>query len=341
MPDDAQTLLFDLSANAKIEVAGPDARSFLHNLCTQDVKNLPVGGGAEAFLTTNKARILAHIWITHREPDVVWLDAAAGHADKILQHLNHYLISEKAELADRTQEFGLLRLIGPRAAAIVTGIAGPAPATLTPLQAILLPGIGMVRRQTLLACDGFDLFCPSGDTAALTQRLLDAGAVAGDAAAYEILRIEAGLPAYGSDLDETRLAMETGRTAQAISYAKGCYLGQETIVMARDRGQVNRQLMGVKVAPHQPGAQATGQAASDTPSLALRAGLALYRGNEEVGQVTSSVFSPKIGQVIALAYLRRGNWDAGTELVIDPASDGRSAVVSALPFRDTAQSVLP
>jgi folate-binding protein YgfZ len=324
------TLLFDLGANAKIEIAGPDARIFLHNLCTQDVKNLPVGGGAEAFLTSSKARILAHVWITHRETDVVWLDAAAGQADKILQHLNHYLISEKAELADRTQDFGLLRLVGPKAEEIVTGIAGPAPATLTPLQAVLVPGIGMVRRQNLLACDGFDLFCPSADAPALCQRLLDAETVAGDAATYEVLRVEAGLPAYGIDLDENRLAMEAGRTA--ISYAKGCYLGQETIVMARDRGQVNRQLMGIKVAP------------CETPLLALRAsvtaGAKLYRGNEEVGQVTSSVFSPTLGQVIALAYLRRGNWEAGTELVIDPSSDGRSAVVAVLPFRSTLHGVL-
>jgi folate-binding protein YgfZ len=318
-------MLFDLSAAAKIEVAGPDARSFLHNLCTQDVKNLPVGGFAEAFLTTNKARIIAHVWITHRQPDVVWLDAAAGQADKIFHHLNHYLISEKAELTDRTREFGMLRLVGPKAAAI----AGSAAAALKPMQAIMVPGVGMVRRHQLLACDGFDFFCPAADTAAFKQRLLNAGAVAGDDSAYEILRIEAGLPAYGSDLDENRLAMEAGRTAQAISYAKGCYLGQETIVMARDRGQINRQLMGIRVI------QSSSQAA------ALGGGAKLYRGNEEVGEVTSSVFSPRLGQVIALAYLRRGNWDAGTELIIDPSSDGRAAVVATLPFGGGADRVVP
>jgi tRNA-modifying protein YgfZ len=321
MPTNVPTLLFDLSTNAKIEVVGPDARSFLHNLCTQDVKNLPVGGVAEAFLTTNKARILAHVWITHREPDVVWLDAAAGQADKIFQHLNHYLISEKAELTDRTNEFGLLRLVGPKAAEI----AGPTGATLRPLQATMIPGVGMVRRHILLACDGFDFFCPVTETAALKQRLIGAGAIAGDAVIYEILRIEAGLPAYGRDLDENRLAMEAGRTAQAISYAKGCYLGQETIVMARDRGQVNRQLMGIKVA--------------QAPALA--GGAKLYRGNEEVGEVTSSVFSPRLGQVIALVYLRRGNWDAGTELVINPNSDGRIGVVATLPFCAGPDMVAP
>src|SRR5438876_8571592 len=98
MPDDYQAAiegaaLFDLSDRAKIEVAGPDARSFLHNLCTQDVKNLPVGQTCEAFLTTNKARVIAHVWIMHRESEVLWLDMAAGLAEHVLQHLNRFLIS--------------------------------------------------------------------------------------------------------------------------------------------------------------------------------------------------------------------------------------------------------
>lgn len=310
------TLLFDWTANAKIEVAGPDALAFLHNLCTQNVKNLPVGSCAEAFLTTNKARIIAHVWITHREPNIVWLDAAAGQADRIFQHLNHYLISEKAELADRTSEFGMLRLVGPEAADIATRIIGPAVEKMAPLQAIVDPKVGMVRRQSLLVHDGFDFFCPGAEAAGLIERLLAAGAAAGDMAAYEILRIEAGLPAYGVDVDESRLAMEAGRTAQAISYAKGCYLGQETIVMARDRGQVNRQLMGVKI----------------PLSAAPLAGAKLYRQAEIAGEITSAVFSPRFGQILALAYLRRGHWEPGTELRLDPGGAGPVAIVSALPF---------
>src|SRR5947207_14731159 len=105
--------LFDLSDRTKIELSGPDARMFLNNLCTQDVKNLPVGQTCEAFLTTNKARVIAHVWITHREADLLWLDMAAGLTEHVLQHLNRFLISEQVELADRTREYGMLRLIGP------------------------------------------------------------------------------------------------------------------------------------------------------------------------------------------------------------------------------------
>jgi folate-binding protein YgfZ len=216
-----------------------------------------------------------------------------------LKHLDHFLISEKVELADRTQEYGLLRLVGPQTADLLTRLA------ITP-----------TRQHRLLALDCFDLFCPIAEVAALRQRLMDAGAVLADSTAYQIFRIEAGLPEYGIDIDENRLAMEVNRTTQAICYTKGCYLGQETIVMARDRGQVNRLLMGVKV----------------TGDESLAPGTKLFRANEEVGQATSSVFSPRLGQVIALAYLRRGSWDAGTEVVIEPTSDGRSGVVCALPF---------
>jgi folate-binding protein YgfZ len=291
--------LFDLSDHAKIEVAGPDARIFLHNLCTQDVKDLPVGEWREAFLTTNKARVIAHVWITHRENNVLWLDMVAGQGAKVLQHLDHFLISEKVELTDRTQEFSLLRLVGPKAAEVVQR------ASITPS-----------RQHRLLALDGYDFFCLTADAESLRQRLLEAGAILSGPETYQTLRIEAGLPEYGIDIDEHRFAVEVNRTVQAISYAKGCYLGQETIVMARDRGQVNRLLMGVTVAEGMP----------------LARGRKLFRANEEVGQVTSSWFSPRLGQTIALAYLRRGSWDAGMEIVVDPAMGERTAIVCALPF---------
>jgi folate-binding protein YgfZ len=292
------TYVFDLSSYGKIELAGPDARIFLHNLCTQDVKNLAVGTSCEAFLTNPKARVIAHVWITCRQEDDVWLDMVAGQADKVMQHLDHYLISERVELFDRTKEYSLLRLVGAEASALLSR------RSITPM-----------RRHRLLGLDGYDLFCPVGDCEGLRQSLVNAGAAPGDAAAYQTLRIEAGLPEYGIDIDENRLAMEVNRTAQAICYTKGCFLGQETIVMARDRGQVNRLLMGVKVADAMP----------------LVPGTKLFRANEEVGQVTSSAMSPRFS-VIGLVYLRRGSWDAGTELTVEAATAGRGAVVCSLPF---------
>lgn len=285
--------VFDLSDRGKIWLAGPDARAFLNNLCTQDVKNLPVGECREAFLTTAKARVIAHVWITQQMNDTLGLEMAATQVDKVLQHLNHHLISERVEITDRTQEYSMLRLVGPRVRNLGLKLGS-------------IPSF----RHDILGIEGFDVFWDLPDLPLLEWHV-EAGAVIGTPTTYNLLRIEAGLPEYGIDIDENRLAMEVNRP-QAISYTKGCYLGQETIVMARDRGQVNRLLMGVKVS-------------GDAP---LTPGAKLFRGTDEVGQVTSSVFSPRLGQVIALAYLRRGSWDPGTELVID----GHAATVCALPF---------
>ena len=266
-------LLFDLSRRARIEISGRDAREFLHNLCTQEVKNLPVGVWRETFFTTNKARVLAHGWIFHREADRVWLDLPAGYGDAILGHLERHHISERLELANRTEAWGFLRLVGAGASALADA-AG------------LVPD----HRHRLLVQEGVDFLRPRDELATVRDGLLRAGASMGDADAYEIMRIEAGLPEMGIDIDGDRLAMEVNRTEQAICYTKGCYLGQETIVMARDRGQVNRLLLGIAAASGDP----------------IAPGTRVYRDGVEVGQATSSIRSARLGKVVALAYLRRG-----------------------------------
>jgi folate-binding protein YgfZ len=129
-----------------------------------------------------------------------------------------------------------------------------------------------------------------------------------------VLRVEAGAPLYGVDVDETTFAPEVGRTPQAISYAKGCYLGQEPIVMARDRGQVNRTLLGLLL-----------------PGGPVPRGSLLFREGKEVGRVTSSVLSPTRGG-IALAYVRRGHQQPGTALEVEAGGQRHRAEVAALPF---------
>jgi folate-binding protein YgfZ len=279
-------VLFDLSANAKVELSGPDARQFLHNICTNDVKNLAEGTGCEAFLTTAKARIIAHVFIGHyrwHDQPVLWLDTVAGQAAALVRHLDHYIISEQVEVADRTDALSMHRAAGPGAQQALEGFFRCNLAGLKHLQHQSIrfsDGTdGFIRRFDSLSVPAFDIF---GLTA---PRPAPLGLALADQQVHEILRVEAGLPAFGSDMDENRLVMEVGRTAQSISYAKGCFLGQEPIVMARDRGQVNRVLLGVKVA------------AGD----ALPRGTRLFKGEEEVGQVTSSMHSPRLGQVIALA----------------------------------------
>jgi len=313
--------LFDLSDRGKIELAGPDVRLFLHNLCTNDVKDLAIGAGCEAFLCTVKARIVAHIIIGHYQAagqNAIRIEFDPGNADKVFQHLDHHLISERVELADRTRDIALLRLCGPQAKTLVEAMVGASIPEMPALHHVTRrfgATIVDVRRQDCLALPGYDLMCAARDAAALHDGLKARGAVLAGPETYEVLRVEAGWPRYGVDMDENRFVVEAGRIKQAISYTKGCYLGQEPIVMARDRGHVNRTLLGVKVARGDR----------------LAAGARLFRDGNEVGQVTSSVLSQRFG-LIGLAYLKRGSQDPGTPLVIEPESDGREAVVSALPF---------
>jgi folate-binding protein YgfZ len=146
-----------------------------------------------------------------------------------------------------------------------------------------------------------------------------AGAAPAGEATFETLRVEAGTPIYGVDIGEDRFVMEVARALRAVSYTKGCYLGQEPIVMARDRaGFVNRAFRGVKVLEGGP----------------LPAGAKLFRDAAEVGVVTSSLQSPRLGAPLALAYIRRGNQDPGTRLEAE-TPEGRRAV-EVLPFPPTS-----
>jgi tRNA-modifying protein YgfZ len=312
-----QAAVFDESSRGRIELCGKEALLFLHNLCTNDVKNLPVGAGCEAFLCTAKAKVVAYVGVSHLldgERDVVWLDCEAGQAERVLNHLNHYLISEQVELADRTAEMALLHVCGPQAANILSGLVGKPLADLREWQTESFPDNAChVRRHDWLGLLGFDMFYSASKTADLKNALSAAGARECDEPIREILRVEAGTPAYGKDIDEERAVMEVGRTRQAISYTKGCFLGQEPIVMARDRGHVNRTLMGVRLSGDEP--------------VAL--GTKLLKEGVEMGQVRSCVHSPRFG-TIGLAYIKRGFQEPGTRL-----QDTRShnVTVAALPFR--------
>ncbi len=302
--------MFDLSCRSKVELAGSEARAFLNNLCTNDVKSLAVGAGCEAFLITAKGKVVANVLVGHYQQEnaaTLLLDAVPDQAAVIGDYLEHYLISEQVELADRTEMYGLFHLCGPEAGAILGRIAGQDFANLPSLanRSTQWPWdsgfVYRVRHNAALGLDGYDVFCPAADSLNLWRQLRDGGAVPAGMEAHETLRIEAGVPVFGLDFDGQRFVMEIGRHG-AICHTKGCYLGQESVVMARDRGQVNRMLMGVKTGADE----------------LLPAGARLLRGADEAGLVTSSTFSPRLSQVIALVYVRRRrrNWSSSLRRMV-------------------------
>lgn len=311
--------LFDVSERGKVELKGADAVLFLHNLCTNDIKNLAEWSGCEAFLTTAQARVVAPILVYRMRGasgEILWLDADPGLGDKVVKHLDHHLISERVELADRTREDSQFHVAGPGAQTIVDKVMTSPLGDLAELGHAVRQYDGAnpchVRRHSPLGVPGFDLVCPAVAADDLRNHLVQAGADSAGPEAYEVLRVEAGTPLFGVDIDDNRLVMEVARPS-AICFTKGCFLGQEPIVMARDRGHVNRAFLGVKLE------------GSPAPR-----GTKLFHEGKEVGEITSSVFSPRLEQAIALAYIRRGHQEPGT--VLECGEERRRAEVSALPF---------
>jgi len=315
--------LFDRSHHGKTQVTGPDAVTFLHNLCTTDIKALKPGMGCESFLTTAKAKIVAHILVFRdlEEEARLWIDAGPGMGETVVKHLDRYLISEQVELLDATHDYAQLHLAGPQAGAILGKALAIAIPGLSELQAsrererpeteVSL----ILRKHSMLGLPGYDIDCPLAAADRIWSALSAAGAAPAGREAYDMLRVEAGWPVYGADMDEERFVVEVGRTRQAICYTKGCYLGQEPIVMARDRGHVNRQLLGLRI-----------EGVQGVPS-----GSQVFRDGVEAGAITSAVVSPQLG-AIALAYLRRGSWNPGTVVQVAAGGELRSASVAALPF---------
>jgi folate-binding protein YgfZ len=316
------TALFDISHHGKVELAGPEAEEFLNNLCTNDVMKLADGNGCEAFLTSNQAKTLAYVLVYKHQSvadgTTFWLDAGPGMGDGVAKHLDRYLISEQVAITDRTQEFGQVHLAGPRAREALEAVLLGESLHLGELQHTKANVGGsaiFIRSHRPLGLPGYDILVPRDDATAIWQTLVEKGATPAGMESYQTLRVEAGTPQFGIDIDETNLPQEVGREGQAISFAKGCYIGQETIARIRTYGHVNQSLVGLVL---------EGQG-TEPP------GTKLFRNGKEVGHLTSCVHSPKLRSVIALGYARRGNQEPGTALEVQGAVS-RTAAVHELPF---------
>jgi tRNA-modifying protein YgfZ len=316
-------VVFDQSHRGKLELTGSEASQFLHNLSTNNVSDLALGAGCEAFLTTKNAKVVSHLFIyhirLHNGRPALWLDVPPGTSEKLIQYLDHFVISEQVEFADRTREFAQLHLAGTNATQLLERALLDDVPPLEELQHMERTfgtnATSHIRRHDWLGLPGYDIVCLKERAEAVWYFLTRAGAKPAGRQTFETLRIEAGAPAFGIDMDETTFAPEAGRIAQAICYTKGCYLGQEPIVMARDRGQVNRTLLGVRLPD--------GPVPKDAP---------LFHDSKEIGRVTSSVKSPRLGTAIGLAYVRRGHQEPGTRVEVEAGGARHVADVAALPF---------
>jgi len=315
---------FDTSTAGKLELTGPDAPMFLSNLCTNDIKNLPLGGGCEAYFCDSRAKVQFAAWIYHFKlgdgRHAMWVETTAGRNAELVKYLDRYLISERVEIADVTDRFAQFHLAGPKAADVLATALGeaipPLPEFAHMERTFGASATCSIRRRDQLGLPGFDIVCLKERAEGVRGMLVAAGATPGTPETFEVLRIEAGMPVFGPDIDANRFVMEVGRAARAVSYSKGCFLGQEPIVMARDRaGHVNRAFLGLKVLEGGP----------------LPAGTKLFHDGQEVGVVTSSCFSPRLSAPIALGYLRWKHQEPGTRMEAETVGGRQAVEVVGLP----------
>lgn len=282
-----------------LEVRGADRAAFLHNLCTNDIRGLKPGACCEAFFTNVQGKILGFINV-YCEEEAIVLETVPGQADTLLTHLDRYLIREDVELHDRTGDWSAILIAGPQAESTLATLIGQAPPTArwSHDNATIGQHELTIHLSPLVGENGWMLRCSADATADITAELTKAGGVACDRAAVDVLRLESGSPLYGTDITDANLPQEVHRDATAISFTKGCYLGQETVARIDALGHVNKILRGVRV----------------TGTKVPEAGSPLSHEGTEVGQITSAVFSTRLGAPLALAYLRRGHETIGTKL---------------------------
>ena len=311
--------LFDVGDRIQIEVTGRDRLKFLHNFCTNEIKKLPPGQGCEAFVTSIQGKALGHIFV-FAEAESMWIESVAGSAAPLIAHFDRYLITEDVRLTDRSADFTEFLLTGSRAAALLEQLS--VTVTHLPLNghtqfhAADLP-LCSVRRVGWLEIPTWLLSVARSNADLVRQRLTDEGAVPAGQETFHALRITAGFPLYGIDITDEQLVQEVARTSQAISFTKGCYLGQEPIARIDAMGHVNRELRRLKFSNH-----------VDTLPLP---GTAIFNQRmpeaKQIGQITSSAWSlqsPAANHVVALAYMRRSFLATGLTVVVDD----QDAVVS-------------
>ncbi len=313
--------LFRLAQRGVGEVSGGDRIRWLDGMVSNDVASLAAGperSGCYAALLTPQGRIVSDLQVLLR-PESLWIETERAALPGVLARLEKYVIADDVALRDASDELARLGIEGPRAPAIVADALGRAPE----LAADAGVDAQLGRVPVVVAAFGwsgepaFQIYAPVAAEGAVVERLREAGRneglVEADADVLEILRIEAGAPRLGAELDEEVLPAEA-RLERAISTTKGCYTGQEVVARLRSRGQVKHMLVGLRFEAGEPP-----KAGAEVTELGGKA--------RQLGEVTSACESPQAG-AIALAFVRRPFDEPGTEVAVGPAR----ARVAALPF---------
>src|SRR5580704_10727787 len=258
----------DLDSRGRIVARGRDRARLLHNLTSNEVKNMVPGDTCYAFLLNPQGRIQADLHLLCLA-DHFLIDTDPGLREKVPQLIRRYIIADQVELEDVTAQTASI------------GVEGPAAAELKPA-----PGDYTIAPFTVTGQPGYRIYCSPENKAAIVAQLESQGVKQATEEDARLVRIENGKPLYGEDIREMTLPQET-QQMQAISFTKGCYLGQEIVERIRAQGRVNKKLERVELEGGEPPA----------PGTKLQ-----VEGRD--AEITSAIYSPHFGKVIAMAYVR-------------------------------------
>jgi folate-binding protein YgfZ len=312
----------ELAEWSSITITGNDRQGFLHNFCTNDIRRLAPGQCCEAFITNVKGRVIGHGLVTCRDESLV-LITVPQQAATVIAHLDRYVIREDVQLLDSTSS---------RAYFLLAGDSGWIEKTIsitetkTEVRSIrpLIVNVEVNLADMPVRWIAWDLLGPvfcglveinTRDAGRARDAMVERKLRPCSEAAFHALRIEAGTPLFRLDFDERNLPQEVGRNDRAISFTKGCYLGQETVARIDALGHVNQHLAGVRFAG----------------DVLPKSGYDLLHDGKTAGHVTSTTYSPKLQAPLALAMLRREQCALGTQL----ASAAGPCEVISLPILST------
>jgi tRNA-modifying protein YgfZ len=296
--------MLDRSERGKLALTGADAKTFLQGQVSNDVEALEPGRGCYAAVLTAKGKMLGDVRILDTGDELL-LDTERVALQELFNMIRRFSIGYAVELHKRTLQRGLVSLLGPDALA-VAGIEELGPAE----DAHVAAEVDGVAVRAIRTDVGVDLLCDAADTEALTAALAARGAQAISEAVADCVRVEHGRPRYGVDLDDSVIPQEADLNDRAVSFTKGCYVGQETVARLFYRGKPNRRLRGLRL------------------SVSAPVGAEVRFGDRVVGRLTSVAQSPALGP-IALALVRR---EAPPGSAVTVGADEIDAVVVELPF---------
>lgn len=308
--------LIDRSMLGKATVTGRDRAAFLQGMLSNDVKALKPGEGCPAAFLDAHGKVVS-LLVVYALEDSMLLELPAGSTEKFLQAIDKFLISEKAYFEASDEAYAIVSVQGPQAAEVLSRAAGVS-LELAPYAHAVVSIAGApvrVASRTESVRPGFHCWTAPEHATVVWKALRDGGALPVGADAAEILRIEAGIPLHGPDVDDSLILPET-RLDALVSYTKGCYIGQETVARVKYRGHINRGVSGLVVS------------GDDVPAP----GDLLLADDKEVGRITSAVRSMALGKPIALGWVRREHFEPGSPVSVKIGDRLVPAHVAALPF---------